>query len=72
MTPYHMIKPKVKILTDVGLQGLLKDTDICFVSDEDRLSRKLSIADTISLQIAIDHDSSTDLQVCSFLSKFIC
>ncbi|XP_015250192.1 PREDICTED: protein EFR3 homolog B-like [Cyprinodon variegatus] len=30
--------------------------------DEDRLSRKISIADTISLQIAIDHESSSEAQ----------
>ncbi|MED6279339.1 hypothetical protein CHARACLAT_033438, partial [Characodon lateralis] len=32
------------------------------LTDEDRLSRKISIADTVSLQIAIDHESSSDPQ----------
>uniref|UniRef100_A0A3B3Y1I0 EFR3 homolog B n=1 Tax=Poecilia mexicana TaxID=48701 RepID=A0A3B3Y1I0_9TELE len=32
------------------------------LTDEDRLSRKMSIADTISLQIAIDQESSADPQ----------
>ncbi|KAM4711254.1 protein EFR3 homolog B-like [Anableps anableps] len=32
------------------------------LSDEERLSRKMSIADTVSLQIAMEHESSTDPQ----------
>ncbi|MEQ2213910.1 hypothetical protein XENOCAPTIV_023251, partial [Xenoophorus captivus] len=37
---------------------------------EDRLSRKISISDTVSLQTAIDHESSSDPQVWFCVSKF--